>query len=96
MYVIDLRFLLKVKWLDIVLYEEMMEMSVLGVGVFEIRSVELVKNYNIFLYLGKILLNVKGIWIMLNEEILEKKVVIGVVLDKYMMYVIISYFLFDN
>lgn len=74
----------------------MMEMSVLGVGVFEIRSVELVKNYNIFLYLGKILLNVKGIWIMLNEEILEKKVVIGVVLDKYMMYVIISYFLFDN
>lgn len=96
MYVIDLRFLLKVKWLDIVLYEEMMEMSVLGVGVFEIRSVELVKNYNIFLYLGKILLNVKGIWIMLNEEILEKKVVVGVVLDKYMMYVIISYFLFDN
>ena len=50
----------------------MMEMSALGAGVLE-TSIELAKNYNIPLYLGKTLSNVKGTWIMSNEEILEKK-----------------------
>lgn len=84
------------KCLEYVFYEEMMEMSVFGVGVFEMRSVELVKNYDILFYLGRMLLNVKGIWIMFKSDLLEKKVVIGVVLDIYMMYVMISYFLLDN
>lgn len=33
----------------------------------------------------------KGTWIMSNEEILEKKAVTGVALDKHMMHVTISY-----
>lgn len=69
----------------------MMEMSALGAGVLETRSVELAKNYNIPLYLGKTLSNVKGTWIISNEEILEKKAVTGVALDKHMMHVTISY-----
>jgi aspartate kinase len=39
------------KRLDYVSYEEMMEMSALGAGVLETRSVELAKNYDIPLYL---------------------------------------------
>jgi aspartate kinase len=35
------------KRLDYVSYEEMMEMSALGAGVLETRSVELAKNYDI-------------------------------------------------
>ena len=34
-------------------YEEMMEMSALGAGVLETRSVELAKNYDIPLLLRK-------------------------------------------
>ncbi|HCW9828395.1 TPA: aspartate kinase, partial [Staphylococcus aureus] len=95
-YATDPRLLPKAKRLDIVSYEEMMEMSALGAGVLETRSVELAKNYNIPLYLGKTLSNVKGTWIMSNEEILEKKAVAGVALDKHMMHVTISYPLPDN
>ncbi|HDX1739399.1 TPA: aspartate kinase [Staphylococcus aureus] len=95
-YATDPRLLPKAKRLDIVSYEEMMEMSALGAGVLETRSVELAKNYNIPLYLGKTLSNVKGTWIMSNEEILEKKAVTGVALDKHMMHVTISYPLPDN
>lgn len=51
----------------------MMEMSALGAGVLETRSVELAKNYNIPLYLGRTLSNVKGTWIMSQAELLEKK-----------------------
>ena len=50
-YATDPRLLPKAKRLDIVSYEEMMEMSALGAGVLETRSVELAKNYNIPLYL---------------------------------------------
>lgn len=95
-YATDPRLLPKAKRLDIVSYEEMMEMSALGAGVLETRSVELAKNYNIPLYLGKTLSNVKGTWIMSNEEILERKAVTGVALDKHMMHVTISYPLPDN
>ncbi len=89
-YATDPRLLPKAKRLDIVSYEEMMEMSALGAGVLETRSVELAKNYNIPLYLGKTLSNVKGTWIISNEEILEKKAVTGVALDKHMMHVTIT------
>ena len=37
----------------------MMEMSALGAGVLETRSVELAKNYDIPLYLGRTLSNEK-------------------------------------
>lgn len=95
-YATDPRILPKAKRLTYVSYEEMMEMSALGAGVLETRSVELAKNYNIPLYLGKTLSNVKGTWIMSNKELLEKKAVTGVALDKHMMHVTITYPLPDN
>ena len=51
----------------------MMEMSALGAGVLETRSVELAKNYDIPLYLGRTLSNEKGTWIMSRTDLLEKK-----------------------
>ena len=51
----------------------MMEMSALGAGVLETRSVELAKNYDIPLYLGRTLSNLKGTWIMSRTDLLEKK-----------------------
>ena len=69
----------------------MMEMSALGAGVLETRSVEIAKNYNIPIYLGRTLSNVKGTWIMSRTELLEKKAVTGVALDRNMMHVTISH-----
>ncbi|OEK18126.1 aspartate kinase [Staphylococcus saprophyticus] len=95
-YATDPRLYKDAKRLDYVSYEEMMEMSALGAGVLETRSVELANNYNIPLYLGRTLSNVKGTWIMPQTEILEKKAVTGVALDTHMMHVTISYPLLDN
>lgn len=95
-YATDPRVYKDAKRLSIVSYEEMMEMSALGAGVLETRSVELANNYNIPLYLGRTLSNVKGTWIMSQTEILEKKAVTGVALDTHMMHVTISYPLSDN
>lgn len=95
-YATDPRLYKDAKRLDYISYEEMMEMSALGAGVLETRSVELANNYNIPLYLGRTLSNVKGTWIMPQTEILEKKAVTGVALDTHMMHVTISYPLPDN
>lgn len=84
------------KRLDQVSFEEMMEMSALGAGVLETRSVEIAKNYNIPIYLAKTLSEEKGTWIMPKDEILEKKAVTGVTLDKDMDYVTISYPMTDR
>ncbi|MEB7506093.1 aspartate kinase [Staphylococcus xylosus] len=95
-YATDPRLYKDAKRLDYVSYEEMMEMSALGAGVLETRSVELANNYSIPLYLGRTLSNVKGTWIMPQTEILERKAVTGVALDTHMMHVTISYPLPDN
>lgn len=84
------------KRLEYVSFEEMMEMSALGAGVLETRSVEIAKNYNIPIYIGRTLSNVKGTWIMSRTELLEKKAVTGVALDRNMMHVTISHPLPDN
>lgn len=95
-YATDPRVYAKANRLSAVSYEEMMEMSALGAGVLETRSVELANNYNIPLYLGRTLSNVKGTWIMAQTDLLEKKAVTGVALDTHMMHVTISYPLSDN
>ncbi|OEL02420.1 aspartate kinase [Staphylococcus casei] len=95
-YATDPRLYKDAKRLEYVSYEEMMEMSALGAGVLETRSVELANNYNISLYLGRTLSNVRGTWIMSQTELLEKKAVTGVALDTHMMHVTISYPLPDN
>ncbi|MGX4687516.1 aspartate kinase [Vagococcus sp. JNUCC 83] len=79
------------KRLDVVSFEEMMEMSALGAGVLETRSVEIAKNYNVSIYLGQTLSDERGTWIMPQKDILEKKAVTGVALDKDMHYVTFSY-----
>ncbi|KAA1040256.1 aspartate kinase [Macrococcus equipercicus] len=95
-YSTDPRLYPAAKRLDVVSFEEMMEMSALGAGVLETRSVEIAKNYNIPIYLGKTLSDEKGTWIMPKENILEKKAVTGVALDKDMNYVTLSYPMYDR
>jgi len=90
-YTIDPRIYSKAKLLEEVSHEEMMEMSSLGSGVLVSRSIEIAKNYNIPIYLGKTLSNEKGTWIMSTIDMLEKKAVTGVALDREMIHVTMNY-----
>lgn len=78
------------KQLEQVSYEEMLELSALGAGVLETRCVEIAKNYHVPLYLAKTLSKTKGTWIMENIDLLEKKVVTGVALDKNILHVTLT------
>ncbi|ASN06065.1 aspartate kinase [Virgibacillus necropolis] len=82
--------------LDEVSYEEMMEMSALGAGVLVTRSVEIAKNHNTPIYLGKALSDEKGTWVMSKLDILEKKAITGVALDKDMIHVTLNYPHYDT
>lgn len=89
-YSTDPRLYQEAKRWETISYEEMMEMSALGAGVLETRSVEIAYNNSIPLYLGKTLSNEKGTWIVPNEQILERKAVTGVALDKDMIQVTLT------
>lgn len=95
-YSTDPRIYPQAKRLDQVSYEEMMEMSALGAGVLVTRSVEIAKNHNIPIYLGKTLSDTKGTWVMSKTEMLEKKAVTGVALDKDMIHVTMNYPQYDT
>lgn len=78
------------KAIEQISYEEMLELSALGAGVLETRCVEIAKNYNVPLYLGKTLANTKGTWIMSNTDLIEKKVVTGVALDQDILHITLT------
>ncbi|WP_088006981.1 aspartate kinase [Indiicoccus explosivorum] len=90
-YSTDPRLYPEARRLEQVSYEEMMEMAALGAGVLVTRSVEIAKNYNIPIYLGKTLSDEKGTWVMARTEMLEKKAVTGVALDQDMIHVTLNY-----
>lgn len=77
--------------LDLITYEEMMELSALGAGVLESRSVEIAKNYGVKIYLGKTLSDQGGTWVVAEEELFEKKAVTGVALDMDMSHITMTY-----
>jgi aspartate kinase len=89
-YSTDPRIFKDAKRWDTISYEEMMEMSALGAGVLETRSVEIAHNNGIRLYLGKTLSKEKGTWIVPQEQMLERKAVTGVALDKDMVQVTLT------
>ncbi|WP_411841879.1 aspartate kinase [Salinicoccus sp. HZC-1] len=81
-YATDPRVYKKAKRIYDISYDEMMEMSALGAGVLETRSIEIAKNHSIPIYLGKTLSDEKGTWIMQETEVLERKAVTGAALDE--------------
>ncbi|WP_017549002.1 aspartate kinase [Salinicoccus carnicancri] len=81
-YATDPRVYEQAKRIYSISYEEMMEMSALGAGVLETRSIGIAKNHSIPLYLGKTLSEEEGTWIMQDSKVLERKAVIGAALDE--------------
>ena len=71
------------KKLDVITYDEMLELAALGAKVLHSRAVELAKIYDVTLYCGATFSDEKGTYIMKNlPEWLEHPVVTGVTIAK--------------
>jgi len=69
------------KKIDIISYDEMLEMASAGAGVLQARSVELAKNRNVTFEVASSFCRKKGTLICGEEQLLEKLVVKGVTED---------------
>ncbi|MDN6195455.1 MAG: aspartate kinase [Atopostipes suicloacalis] len=94
-FVTDPRMYSDAKKLDMISYEEMMEMAFLGANVIETRSINIAMNYNIPLYIAKTLSKEKGTWIVSDENLLEKHIATGITLDEEVIQVNIKYGNYD-
>lgn len=77
-YGIDPRLYPPAKKLDFITYEEMMEMSSLGSGIMETRSVEIGLKYKVPIYVGLNIGEKNGTYIKEFDETMEQNSVTGV------------------
>ncbi len=81
-YTTDPRIEPHAKKLDVISYDEMLELASLGAKVLQSRSVELAKKLNVRLYAKSSFSDNKGTLITKENENMEAVLVSGVVLDK--------------
>ncbi len=81
-YTTDPRIEPKAKKLDMISYDEMLELASLGAKVLQNRSVELAKKLNVNLVTRTSFSNAEGTLITKEENIMEKLLVSGIALDK--------------
>ncbi len=83
LYTTDPKIYPKAKKISTITYEEMMELSSMGAGILETRSVELAKKYNVDLFLGKALETDKrkGTKVMNENILVEDMPVTGITIS---------------
>ncbi|MCK9490853.1 MAG: aspartate kinase [Sulfurimonas sp.] len=81
-YTTDPRIEPKARKLDMISYDEMLELASLGAKVLQNRSVELAKKLNVNLVTRTSFSNEEGTLITKEENIMEKPLVSGIALDK--------------
>ncbi|MDR2861591.1 MAG: aspartate kinase, partial [Syntrophobacterales bacterium] len=81
-YTTDPRICPNARRLDVVTYDEMLEMARAGAKVLQPRSVELAKKYNVPLYVKSSFTDVGGTFVTMENNGMEKEVVSGVTYDK--------------
>ncbi|OQY00662.1 MAG: aspartate kinase [Desulfobacteraceae bacterium 4572_130] len=81
-YTTDPRICNKAKKIDTISYEEMLEMSVLGAKVLQIRSVEFAKKFNVPIHVKSSFNEEKGTMIVNESSYMESVVISGVTCDK--------------
>ncbi|MCK5542628.1 MAG: aspartate kinase [Desulfobacterales bacterium] len=80
-YTTDPRICSKAKKIDMISYEEMLEMAILGAKVLQIRSVEFAKKYNVPLHVRSSFNKEEGTMVINETEDMESVVVAGVTCD---------------
>ena len=86
-YSIDPRVYPDAKKMEMISYEEMMELAFLGAGVMEPRAVELGGKYGVEIYVGKSLGERNGTIITSKEKVMEKKLITGISINENILMV---------
>lgn len=94
-YSVDPRLYKEAKKLDVISYEEMMEMASLGAGVMEPRAIEIGCKYNIPIYVASSINDVGGTYIKEYDEKMEGNVVTGLSVCDDILMVTISHILYN-
>lgn len=82
-YTTDPKVYPKARKLDVITFDEMMELSALGAGILETRSVELAKKYAVNLFIGKSLEKdkKKGTFVMNDTIYIEDMPITGITIS---------------
>lgn len=89
-YSVDPRLYPEAKKLDVISYEEMMEMASLGAGVMEARAIEIGCKYGIPIYVASSMNQVTGTYIKEYDETMEENVITGLSICDDILMVTIS------
>jgi aspartate kinase len=81
-YTTDPSVCLKAKKLDVISYEEMLEMASQGAKVLETRSVEFAKKYNVPIHVRSTFSNERGTMVIAETKDMERVMVSGVTYNK--------------
>lgn len=95
-YSTDPRVYSEAKKLDIINYEEMIEMSSLGAGVMETRAVEIGFKYNVPIYVASSIEDIKGTYIKDYERDMEESVVKGIAIKDDIFMITVKNILFKS
>ncbi len=77
----DPRIVGRVRKLNVVSYEEMLELSASGARVLMLRSVEYARNHGVKLHVRSSFTTDEGTWVVKEEDVLEQAIVSGVAHD---------------
>lgn len=93
-YSVDPRLYKDAKKLDVISYEEMMEMASLGAGVMETRAIEIGCKYKVPIYVASSSENIKGTYIKEQDEAMEEKAITGLSVSSNIIMVTVNNILF--
>lgn len=94
-YSVDPRLYKEAKKLDVISYEEMMEMASLGAGVMGPRAIEIGCKYNIPIYVASSINDVGGTYIKEYDEKMEGNIVTGLSVCDDILMVTVSHILYN-
>ena len=94
-YSVDPRLYKEAKKLDVISYEEMMEMASLGAGVMEPRAIEIGCKYNIPIYVASSINDMGGTYIKEYDEKMEGNIVTGLSVCDDILMVTVSHILYN-
>lgn len=89
-YSVDPRLYTYAKKLDVISYEEMMEMSSLGAKIMETRSVEIGHKFNVPIYVAHNIGSIKGTYIKELDEDMEKRILTGLTVCEDVLMITIT------
>jgi aspartate kinase len=81
-YTADPRIVPNARKLDVVSFEEMLELSAQGAGVLQVRSVEFGRNHGVRIHVRSSFSYQDGTWVVPEEEAVENVIISGVAHDR--------------